>query len=73
MGGHRRWSTGESRGSGTVTMGEEGFVLSGERRDSGSSRDIAVNLTLTRRGRTLEGSSLGADNRVYTIVLTRSQ
>ena len=41
---HRRWSTGESCGSGT----------------------------LTHRGRTLEGSNLGPDNRVYIIVLTRT-
>jgi hypothetical protein len=65
--------TGETHGSGTVALSNDGFVLSGQRHDSGSSRIIAVILTLTRRGGTLEGSNLGPDNRVYTTVLTRSQ
>jgi hypothetical protein len=71
--GHRRWSTGESRGSGTVALSNDVFVLSGQRQDSGSSRVIAVTVVLTRRGGTLEGSNLGPDNRVYTTVLTRSR
>lgn len=71
--GHRRWSTGESRGSGTVALSEDGIVLSGQRRESGSSSAIPVTLTFTRRGRTLEGAILGPDNRVYIMVLTRNQ
>jgi Domain of unknown function (DUF4410) len=71
--GHRRWATGESRGSGTVALSEDVIVLSGQRRESRSSSAIPVTFTLTRRGRTLEGTTLGSDNRVYMMALTRNQ
>jgi hypothetical protein len=64
----------ESRGSGTVALSEDGIVMSGRRWDPESSSATAVPLTITfiRRGRTLEGLTLGADNVVYRLVLTRS-
>jgi uncharacterized protein DUF4410 len=71
--GHRRWATGESRGSGTVALSEDVIVLSGQRWESSSSSPISVTFTLTRRGRTLEGTNLGPDNRVYMTILTRNQ
>jgi Domain of unknown function (DUF4410) len=71
--GRRRWATGESVGSGTVALSEDGVVLTGQRRESRSSRVFPVALTLTRRGRTLEATVLGSDNRVYFIVVTRNQ
>ncbi len=60
-----------SRSSGTVALSQDGIVLSGQRRASGSSTSARVAVPLTRQGRTLEGSILGRDNVVYTISLTR--
>ena len=57
----------------TGALSEDGIVLSGQRRESRSSSAIPVTFTLTRRGRTLEGTILGPDNRVYIMVVTRNQ